>query len=298
MGGDSPATIVKAGHGPPAPARPPPIEPPLLGAAGLGLSPKGFNRSRSRVDETAGGTKRKRVPAGRHRGRGPGTKRPGRGRPRGGGSGSLRPGPGSGRSPAKGRSGRPGPAWGAGVQRGPVHGGVTALVVCFVVVFLLLFFSPVFAESKELNPVPVKFGGLISVNNASKASLGPREARRWGIKTIWERINLPRRRGRSGAMAAGPEPEPGRRAGTSPSLPQPGPHFYHHHHGYYFKFWRVRNQPPAAQLARTTGALNGRSRQCLNLYLPEPCKARNNLHSINCFSIGHRLELKDATTLP
>lgn len=41
----------------------------------------------------------------------------------------------------------------------------------------------------------------------------------------------------------------------------------------------------------------GIKRQCLNLYLPEPCKARNNLHSINCFSIGHRLELKDATTL-
>lgn len=252
------------------------------------------------------------VPGGRNGGRNETKAGPGGAAP-GPGTGNKAAGPGEAagrweRFPPPGAGGRPIPRQGplgaarsrvgsrgstrAGSWRGDCFGGLFCCgVFCWV-------FFPVFAESKELNPVPVKFGGFISVNNASKASLGPRETRRWGIKTIWERINLPRRRGRSGAMAAGPEPEPGRRAGTSPSPPQPGPRFYHHHHGYYFKFWRVRNQPPAAQLARTTGALNGRSRQCLNLYLPEPCKARNNLHSINCFSIGHRLELKDATTLP
>lgn len=111
------------GRARPAPSVAPSPITQFLGAAGPELSLRGLNLPHGRRNETAGGAKRKRVPAGEQRGREPRTKRPGPGRPWGGRGGCPHPELGPGRSP-------PRAAWGRrssvlrGDRRGRIHGPV------------------------------------------------------------------------------------------------------------------------------------------------------------------------------
>lgn len=150
---------------------------------------------------------------------------------------------------------RPGPAWGVGTQRGHIYGGGGRFVVLVVfgwfVCCWFFFFPPLFAESKELNPVPRKFGGLISENDVP----GAEGNSALGNKTHFgeNKPLLRPREERSGG--SGDRARAGPRTGTSPSSPQPGPRFYRHHHGYYFKFGRVGNQTTRCSISPNNGGI-------------------------------------------